>query len=48
MGGSFSAQVADLHSIWCVYTNRTLLRQLGSLKVADGGLAYWESPEGIV
>ena len=48
MGGSFSAQAADLHSVWGVYTNRTLLRQLGSLKVSEGRWAYWESSAGIV
>ena len=48
MRGSFSAQATNLHSVWGVYTNRTLLRHLGSLKVSEGGWTCWESSEGIV
>ena len=47
MGGSFSAQAADLHNLWKVYTNRQLLRRLGSLTVSEAGFPYWESPQGI-
>ena len=47
MGGSFSAQAADLHSLWQVYSNRHLLRRLGSLTVSEAGFPYWESPQGI-
>ena len=31
MGGSFSAQSADLHCQWEVYQNRHLFRELGTL-----------------
>ena len=47
MGGSFSAQAADLHSLWQVYSNHHLLRRLGSLTVSEAGFPYWESPQGI-
>ena len=48
MGGSFSAQSANLHSLWSVYTHRHLFRQLGTLKIAEQGFIYWENARGKV
>ena len=40
MGGSFSAQSADLHGAWGLYKNRQLLRALGDLKFTQAGFPY--------
>ena len=37
-----------LHSLWGVYSNRHLLRQLGTLRVSDAGFPYWELRQGVV
>ena len=47
MGGSFSAQGADLHSLWGVYSNRHLFRQLGTLHISESGFPFWETRHGI-
>ena len=41
MSGSFSAQSADLHSIWSAYTHRQLFRALGQLHLTTEGFPYW-------
>ena len=41
MGGPFSAQAADLHSLWRVYRHRHLFCRLGSLIVSDAGFPNW-------
>ena len=43
MGGSFCAQVADLHSLWHVYQFRHLFRRLGTLHVNERGFVYWRN-----
>ena len=48
MGGSFSAQAADLHSLWGVYNNRHLFRQLGTLHIFESGFPFWDTPHGII
>ena len=48
MGGSFSAQSADLHSSWALYECRRLLRSLGDLHLTDSGFPYWENSLGRV
>ena len=48
MGGSFSAQSADLHRLWSVCTIRHQFYRLGNLRVSDEGLVYWENPLGRV
>ena len=48
MGGSFSAQSADLHSLWSVYAHMHLFRQLGTLKIAKQGFIYWENARGKI
>ena len=48
MGGSYSAQSADLHSLWSLYTHRYLFRQPGTLKIAEQGFIYWENARGKV
>ena len=40
MGGSFSAQATDLHSLWGVYKTRQKFRALGDLHMSDEGFAY--------
>ena len=40
MGGSFSAQAADLHCLWGVYKNRHKFRTLGELRISDEGFPY--------
>ena len=42
MGGSFSAQAADLHSLWGVSKNRHKFRALGNLVMSDKGGALSE------
>ena len=41
MGGLFSAQSADLHSIWSAYTHGGLFRALGQLHLTAEGYPYW-------
>ena len=40
-GGCFSAQSADLHSIWAAYKGRREFRRLGALTVSPEGYIYW-------
>ena len=42
MGGSFFAQSADLHSVWCTYTQRHLFRALGDLRITSEGYPHWQ------
>ena len=48
MGGSFLAQAANLHSLWEVYSNGHLFRQLGALHIFESGFPFWETPHGII
>ena len=48
MGGSFSAQSADLHCQWEVYQNRHLFRELGTLQITASGYVYWETEWGVL
>ena len=48
MGGSFSAQAADLHSLWGVYKGRHKFRALGELRISDEGFPFWVSDHGRV
>ena len=48
MGGSFSVQAANLHSLWGVYKNRQKVRALGDLQMSDEGFAYWTNEHGAV
>ena len=48
MGGSFSAQAADLHCEWGVYTNGAQFRDLGDLQITDAGFIYWDTPWGAL
>ena len=48
MGGSFSAQAADLHCQWGVYMNRARFRDLGELRITDTGFIYWDTPWGAL
>ena len=41
MGGSFSAQSADLHCVWSGYTGRSIFRRLGALNIAPEGYVFW-------
>ena len=41
MGGPFSAQEADLHSVWATYTGRGKFRSLGRLEVTTEGWPVW-------
>ena len=41
MGGAFSAQSADLHTLWGVKTQRKKMRELGSLTISDEGFSVW-------
>ena len=41
MRGSFSAQSADLHSIWASYKGRQAFRILGTLHVSQEGYIFW-------
>ena len=41
MGGSFSAQSADLHSIWGAYNGRQGFRRLGALNISPEGYVHW-------
>ena len=48
MGGPFSAQGADLHSIWKTYVHRSKFCRLGNLTVSAEGFTLWEGPYGRV
>ena len=41
MGGSFSAQSADLHCVWSGYTGRSIFRRLGALNISAEGYVFW-------
>ena len=47
MGGSFSAQAANLHNLCGVYSNRHLFRQLATLHISESRFPFWETPHGI-
>ena len=42
MGWIFSAQCADLHSVWAAYKKCNAFRRLSALKVSQEGFIYWE------
>uniref|UniRef100_A0A7S4CXX8 Uncharacterized protein n=1 Tax=Eutreptiella gymnastica TaxID=73025 RepID=A0A7S4CXX8_9EUGL len=42
MGGPFSAQGADIHSLWQAYQHRGHFRQIGTLTVSHEGFPMWE------
>ena len=42
MGGPFSAQSSNVHSVWCMYTHKHLFRILGDLRVMLEGYTYWQ------
>ena len=48
MGGPFSAQGADVHSLWQLCQHRHLLRSLGSLTFSPQGFPLWEGRWGRV
>ena len=48
MGGSFSAQAADLHSLWSVYTSYHPFYTLSQLSVSPEGFPYWRNAHGTV
>ena len=41
MGGPFSAQAADLHSVWRLKQAVRCLRRLGDLDLSDSGMPVW-------
>ena len=41
MGGPFSAQSADLHTLWGVKENGKRLRDWGSLNLLEDGYVFW-------
>ena len=45
MGGSFSAQSADLHSVWCCKLRVDLLRKWGQFSKMDDGIVQWSACE---
>ena len=45
MGGSFSAQCADLHSIWAMKKNVDIMKQFGK-PVRTAPFPLWETPAG--
>ena len=45
MGGSFSAQCADLHSIWAMKRNVDIMNRFGKL-VRTVAFLLWETPTG--
>ena len=45
MGGSFSAQCADLHSLWAVKQGTEIMKRFGKLSV-HGSFPAWETPAG--
>ena len=48
MGGPFSAQSADLRSVWGVKQRTDLMRQLGTLNFSPRGHPLWTIPQGNV
>ena len=42
MGGPFSAQSADLHTLWRVKRVGKRLRNWGELNISDEGYIYWQ------
>ena len=48
MGGPFSAQSADLGSIWGVKQRTDLMRRLGNLSFSPRGHLLWTTPRGNV
>ena len=48
MEGPFSAQGADMHSVWQAYQHRNLFRQLGALTVSAEGFPLWQGQWGKV
>ena len=48
MGGSFSAQAADLHSLWGVYKVQHKFRALAELQILDERFLYWKDDLGMV
>ena len=47
MGGPFSAQAADLHSIWGFDLNNQRLYELGELSFTARGFLIWTNPNGL-
>ena len=45
MGGSFSAQCADLHSLWALKQGIETMRRFGKL-IEEGPFPAWETPAG--
>ena len=43
MGGSFSVQSADLHSMWCCKLRVDLLRRCGKFSKTDDGIVKWSA-----
>ena len=43
MGGSFSAQSADLHSVWCCKLRVDLLRRWGQFSKTSDGVVQWSA-----
>ena len=48
MGRPFSAQSADLHSIWCLHKCKQLFHALGQLKYTGSGSPIWVNGNGRV
>ena len=48
MGGPFSAQVADLRSLWCFHLQKQRFDVLGELRSTDVGYPIWVSSTGRV
>ena len=46
MGGPFSSQGADLHSVWAAYTGRGKFRSVGRLEVTTKGWPLWHGSWG--
>ena len=48
MGGPFSAQAADLHSLWCFHLRKQQFYSLGKLSFTDAGYPVWVNSRGRV
>ena len=48
MGGSFSAQSADLHCVWMCKKMVSLMCYLGEMSVTDAGILQWHLPSNDV
>ena len=46
MGGPFSAQSADLRSIWAAKQRKDLMRRIGQLSFSPRGYPLWTTPRG--